>query len=158
MTRKEPPTGENEELTAVFVSRRVVECDGTLVRRLAVRPVDANRWGDPCEGETLSLLVVSGADGGVDLAVGDRVQFEGLRWCCREAEADTVEAACSDASSRRHHGAALETLPRPIRAAIERLGLAGTFAVVTAETRLIVLGGDDEGDTGPQIQSSRRSE
>jgi Ca-activated chloride channel family protein len=150
MTRERPTDGERGELTAAFVSRRVLECDGALVRRLAVRPADVDgstAAGDEEDGaDTLALLVAPDADDGVDLAVGDRVRFEDLRWFDREAESESVDIECPHCGGDLHRGTAVDTLPVSLRTAVDRLGLTGAFAVITAESRLTVLDGDEDDD------------
>lgn len=114
--------GDLETLTATFISRRVVDCNGTYVRRLLVSHDD----------EELSILVDPDADAPLGLYTGDIYEFTNVVFCTTATE--TLDDACPDCGGPLRRGTTLDAWPE-IRTAAERLDLE-YVGVVTAASRL----------------------
>jgi len=84
-TNTTAPGGAWEGLTATTVSRRVIDCDGTLVQRLLVEPED---------GTEMPVLAGSASDKLTGLVAGEQYVFADVVYC--ETKTEPTQKACPE--------------------------------------------------------------
>jgi hypothetical protein len=131
MNEGHPTDDEWEALTAALISRRVLNFDGVLVRRLLME----------ADGRILTLLVAPNADTLPDLGVGEQAHFNGVLRCTLWMTS-AEEVACYHCGDQLNQRAPLDTVAPAIRDAAKELGLGGTFGVITSETCVSLIEDD----------------
>lgn len=122
--------GERADLTAEFVSRRVLDCEAGLVRRLLF-----------ADGER-PVLVSPGATHPVGLRVGERYRLRGVLGCAPVPE--PVGRRCPDCDGQLRPGGTIDTVHPAVREAVAALGPDGAFGVLDESARLRSVGAEDE--------------
>jgi Ca-activated chloride channel family protein len=137
--------GVRQDWTVTFVSRRVVDGDGTRVRRLLVEDE---------QGERHALLVRPEVDHCVGLRTGERYQFQGVLGCTPPAPAG--DETCPHCGEPLRQGGTLDTLHAAVATAVDRLGIEEPFGVV--DDRTVVRAVDDarRDDWHPMHQPDER--
>ncbi|CCQ36736.1 uncharacterized protein Nmlp_2577 [Natronomonas moolapensis 8.8.11] len=134
------PDGAWEELTATIVSRRVIDCDGTLVQRLLVESTD---------GTEVPVLAGSASDKLAGLVAGEQYVFADVVHC--ETKTESTQEVCPDCGGALRRGTALDSFESSLWTAVDRLDLDGMVAVVTDQSRVSEVQPDTEAETDDWI-------
>jgi len=128
--RDQPTDGERGDLTAEFVSRRVINCDGQPVRRLLVKS----------DGRRHAVFVDPAVSTPVDLRAGDRYRFTDVLWCTTASE--SAPERCESCGATLRKGTVLDAYPA-LREAADRI-ISDRMAIVTKDSG-VVAADDDQG-------------
>lgn len=123
--------GERADLTVEFVSRRVLDCEAGLVRRLLVT-----------NGGERTLLVSPGTTHPVGLRVGERYRLRGVLGCAPTPE--PVGRRCPDCDGQLRPGGTIDTVHPAVREAAATLGLEAPFGVLDESSRLLSAEAEDD--------------